>query len=354
MGTDTRLRRRVLVTLSLLLLVDAAVVATVAYLLTPWLAPLRSAVAAAVPFGGWSVTAAWWTAVLAPSLALFVWAQLRYTRAKTLAAVDAAVVSPEEYPALHERLRRLSQLADMRPPALAVAASDVPNSFAVGTLGSATIVVSEGLIAALDDDELDAVLAHELAHVANRDATVMTLASFLPSLTNGEYGPLDDAIPGDRGGKAVVGAVGLAVAYVLSARFLDAPFGSLSFTVGFLFLTGLTVLLGGVLLGVFTAPVVVLGRSLSRYREFAADRSAARLTGDPGAVVAALETLDDAAPRAPATDKRRADGGVRGLCFLPHGFETDTDAGEFHVETRSHPPTTQRIDRLGTVASEMT
>ncbi|MBV0923303.1 M48 family metalloprotease [Halomicroarcula limicola] len=347
MGT---LNRRILTTLLLLLAIDVAVVATVASLLTPWLTPLRDAVDAVLPGGPGP---AWWLAVVAPALAAFVWAQLRYTRAQTLAAADAREVNRAEYPDLFERVQRLCQQADMSMPTVAVADSDVPNSFAVGTVGSATVVVSEGLLAALSGDELDAVLAHELMHVKNRDAAVMTLASFLPALTNGEYGPIDDALPGSRGSRLVFGALAFVGAYLLSARFVEAPFGSLAFTLSVAFLFGLTVVLGGVLLGVFTAPVVVLGRSLSREREFAADRSAAKLTGNPSALVAALETLDGDATPTPETDKRRAYDGVRGLCFLPYGFEDDPATDEFRVETRSHPPTEARIERLGDVLREL-
>jgi heat shock protein HtpX len=150
MGRDTHLNRRILLTLALLL-----VVATAAYLLTPWLAPLRDAVAAALPFGGLSAQVAWWLAVLLPALSLFVWGQLRYTRARTLNKVDAREVSQREYPDLSERVHRLAQLADMKPPTIAVADSAVPNSFAVGTIGSATLVVSDGLLETLSGDELD-------------------------------------------------------------------------------------------------------------------------------------------------------------------------------------------------------
>ncbi|MBV0900967.1 M48 family metalloprotease [Haloarcula salina] len=346
------LTRRILRTLVLLLAVDLAVVATAAFLLTPWLVPVRDAVAAQLPFGDASTRIAWWLAVLLPALVAFVWAQLRYTRAQTMAEVDAREVGPEAYPDLHERVRRLAQLADVEPPRLAVADSAVPNSFALGTLGGATVVVSEGLLSALDGDELDAVLAHELAHVANRDATVMTLASFLPSLTDGGYDPLADHLPG--GGRYAVGAVALVAAYAGSARLLDAPLGSLSFTLGFLFLFACTALVGGVALGALTAPVVVLGRSLSRAREFAADRSAARLTGDPAALVRALEALDGSGDDRPTADKRRAYASVQGLCFLPHGFGAASDGTSSVVtETRSHPPTDERIERLRAVAREI-
>jgi len=343
------LTRRMLWTLLLLLAVDIAVVATAAVLLTPWLAPVRDAVATALPFGGASARIAWWVAILVPALVAFVWAQLRYTSAQTMAEVDARLVGPEEYPDLHERVQRLAQLADLTPPRIAVTDAEVPNSFAIGTLGGATVVVSEGLLSALDGDELDAVLAHELMHVANRDATVMTLASFLPSLTNGEYDPIADLFPG--GSRYALGLLALGLAYVFSARVLEAPFGSLSFTLGFLFLFAVTVLFGGVALGVFTAPVVVLGRSLSRAREFAADRSAAQVTGDPAALVGALETLDGG--DRPGTDKRSAYAGVRGLCFLPYGFDTEASSDSLAIETRSHPPTAERIERLQAVARSL-
>ncbi len=94
----------------------------------------------------------------------------------------------------------------------------------------------------------------------------------------------------------------------------------------------MTVLLGSVALGVFTAPVVVLGRSLSRAREFAADRSAAQLTGDPAALVGALETLDSGVDDRPGTDKRSAYAGVRGLCFLPYGFDTAASSDSLATE----------------------
>ena len=341
------LTRRMLWTLLLLLAVDVAVVATAAALLTPWLAPVRDAVAARLPLGGASARVAWWVAILVPALVAFVWAQLRYTSAQTMAEVDAHVVGPEEYPDLHERVQRLSQLADLTPPRIAVADATAPNSFATGTLSGATVVVSEGLLSALDGDALDAVLAHELMHVANRDATVMTLASFLPSLTSGQYDPLEDLLPG--GSRYALGLFALGLAYVFSARVVEAPFGSLPFTLGFLFLFAVTVLFGGVALGVFTAPVVVLGRSLSRAREFAADRSAAQLTGDPAALVEALETLDGGGGDRPETDKRSAYAGLRGLCFLPYGFDTDAATDSLSIETRSHPPTAERIERLQSV-----
>lgn len=355
MGADADLTRRMALTLALLLLLDLAFVVGVAAILAPWLSPFREAMAGALQFGETGTALVWWILVLAPALALFVWAQLRYTRRQTLAEVDARRVTREEYPELVDAVHRLAQLADVRPPTVAVSPSTVPNSFAIGTLGNATVVVSEGLLDALDGDALDAVLAHEVAHVANRDATVMTLASFLPALTNGDYGLLDDVTPGNRGGAGVL-LVAVAVgAALLASAVVPAPVWSPSFLGSFVAIAVVTVVLGGVLLGALTAPVVYLGRSLSRYREFAADRAAASMTGDPATLVDALRELDADAERAPVADKRRAYDGVRGLCFLPYGFETgapteSAEGSRFRVETRSHPPTAERIERLKAIA----
>ncbi|WP_276271483.1 M48 family metalloprotease [Haloarcula litorea] len=343
MGTFTR---RIALTLALLLALDLLVVAAAASLLTPWLGPVRDAVAAVLPVGP---TAAWWLAVVAPATLAFAWAQARFTRANTLARVDAAPVSPATYPDLHARVERRCQQADLAVPTVAVTDSDVPNSFTVGTPGSATLVVSEGLLDELSGAELDAVLAHELMHVKNRDAAVMTLAGFLPALANGEYDPL----PASPRRRLLAGAVAVGVGYLLAASVIDAPLGSPAFTVAFLALVALTVLLGGVVLGVLTAPVVALARSLSRSREFVADRSAARLTGDPAALVGALETLDGDATPTPETDAREAAAGVRGLCFLPHGFDRGEDRDPYRLDPRSHPPTEERVERLAALAGDL-
>jgi heat shock protein HtpX len=191
------------------------------------------------------------------------------------------------------------------------------------------------------------VLAHELAHVRNRDAAVMTLASFLPALTNGEYRPLEARF--GPWGRRVLLAIGAAVAGALLAPFVAETTGTI--TLGAVaVLAGATYLLAAVALGVLTTPVVYLGRSLSRYREFAADEAATQFTGEPAALASALRQLDDGTTASPAADKRTAYAGVRGLCFLPHGFRNDADRSKFYVEIRSHPPTGERVERLKAVA----
>jgi len=290
------------------------------------------------------------------ALGVLVWAQFRYARYTLLASVDAEPVSRESHPDLLARVGRLAKQTDVEPPAVAVVESDVANCFTVGGVGfgvgpragadtaTGTLVVSEALLDALDDEELDAVLSHELAHLVNRDAAVLTLSSFLPMLVDDRSSGVLDGVPWWMPWLVV-----LVVCYPLAAASVEAPMFSLAYAGGFLALALVTLLLGGVVLGILAVPVAALSRRLARAREFAADRAAALLTGNPAAVASALETLsDDEGPR-PDADARVA--GVATLCLLPGGFEREADAeGEsddgFHVPTTAHPPTDERVARL--------
>lgn len=334
------LTRPILLTLVAVLAINAGFVALLAALVRPWL--VAPAAAVGVP-----VTALV-AAFAVGALVALVWLQFRYTRREALAETDAAVVSETDRPALHDRLDRLARQADVERPELAVADTAVPNSFTVGGPDTA-VVVSEGLVETLPDDELDAVLAHELAHVKNRDAAVMTLASFLPALTSDRSVLADVVGDGARVGVWVVVAVAL---YPLGAAAIPAPLGSVAYTLVFLALLAATAVLGSVMLGLLSAPVVVLSRRLSRYREFTADRAGAVTVGDPTAMAGALRRLDDTAdvPRRDHRSVASADG-VRGLCFMPYGFGATPD--EFRVEWRSHPDVERRIDRLGEVVAEL-
>jgi heat shock protein HtpX len=333
------LARPILATLALVVVVDLAFVTALAFLLRPWLSPVRAAVGVPV-----------WPAVVVLALGACLWAQFRYTRKETLAEADARVVSESESPDLHARVRRLSRQADVRTPEVAVTSSDVPNSFTVGSPRDAVVVVSEGLLERLPEEELDAVLAHELAHVKNRDAAVMTLASFLPALVSDDYSLFDSVF----GSVSVLAwLVVSAVLYVLAAPAIDAEPFSVGYTAAFVGLLVFTPLFGSVLLGLLSAPVLVLARRLSRYREYAADRAGAVICGDPTALASALQRLDDEFEDSPDRDHRLVDGGgVRGLCLLPYGFDDD-DGDGFSIEWRSHPSTADRIDRLGDLLAQM-
>jgi heat shock protein HtpX len=357
-GETPALTYRIALTLALVLVADAAFVAVLAYLFRPWLVALVGGVGAA---DGVESGVSWLALGVLGALATLAlaWAQLTYTRREALAAADARRVSESERPDLHARVRRLAQTAGVTLPRVAVAETDVANSFTVGDLRGGTVVVSTGLLDALSDAELDAVLAHELAHLRNRDAAVMTLATFLPALANDEYSLFSDASgPLRTFGLGVAAVIG----YAASTGLIGAPPFSLESLLAFAGFAAFTVLFGGVALGLLALPVAVLSGHLSRYREFAADRAGALTAGDPAAMASALETLDADAPQRPTEDVRAH--GVRELCFLPHGIVAGAESaggGEdaaddplagLPVEVPTHPAIPERVARLRALASE--
>ena len=216
-----------------------------------------------------------------------------------LSAVDGVRATDDTHPELLERVRRLAALADVPEPDVIVAGGDARNSFTVGYGESATVVVTEGLLAELDGEELDAVLAHELAHVANRDAAVLTALS--------------------------VPRVGARRAF---ERYGFNP---------------VVALLAGVasLVGRFCTAVV------ARAREYAADDGAVAITGDPAALASALATLDETVARRPPADLRAA----AAFSIVPppweeHRFFDRTRRLIYRGALGTHPETTDRIARL--------
>ena len=202
------------------------------------------------------------------------------------------------------------------------------------------MVVTTGLLDLLDAEERDAVLAHELAHVRNRDVSVMTMAYFLPSLAYlvaiGAYLVLVGvfkALSGfrhvdDDGAKGLVVVVVVLVVSAVSTMLVSAAFWVGSF---------------------------LLFRLLSQYREFAADRGAAAITGSPAALASALRELDDGMGELPDSDLRDADGGVEALYVAPiddYQFGEDRELISSDLFPATHPPVEERIDRLRELAGE--
>jgi heat shock protein HtpX len=186
-----------------------------------------------------------------------------------LAAMGARQVSPAEAPQLHAMIERLCVQADLPKPRVAVVNTRMPNAFALGrSPKSATVCTTTGIMDMLSAAELEGVLAHELTHVANRDVLVMTLASFFATIA----------------------------AYIVQFGFFfggssdddDNP----SFMVLFL-----------VSLAVYVVSFFLM-QALSRYREFAADRGAAVLTGRPSALASALVKISSGMQRIPTRDLR--------------------------------------------------
>ncbi|KDE59375.1 heat shock protein HtpX [Halostagnicola sp. A56] len=238
--------------------------------------------------------------------------QFFYSDKLALWSMGATEVEYEEYPQLHAAVDRLSQQADLPKPTVAVVDSKVPNAFATGRSPSnAVVAVTTGLMNTLDQEELDGVLAHELAHVKNRDVAVMTIASFLSTIaflivrfggqmmlfTGGGRGHGDDAR----------GAAGLLVAILISL---------LVWIVSYLLI-----------------------RALSRYREFAADRGAAAITGNPGALASALMKISGEVDKVPDEDLRE-EAEMNAFFIIP------LKSGIVGRLFSTHPSTERRIEQL--------
>jgi heat shock protein HtpX len=229
-------------------------------------------------------------------------------------AMRAREVSPEEAPELHGMIDRLCAMADMPKPRVGIADLDMPNAFATGRSPDRSVVcVTTGILQRLSAEELEAVLAHELSHVAHRDVLVMTLASsagiVAGMLTRGaRWGGL--GLFGRRsGGMTFVG--GLVVSLVVYA-------------ISFLLL-----------------------RLLSRYRELSADRAGAYLTMKPQALATALTKLTGEMNRIPQRDLR-ALSAVSALC-ITHAVR----GVSLQTLTATHPSLEQRLEQLARIQAEL-
>jgi heat shock protein HtpX len=241
----------------------------------------------------------------------------------TLTAADARLVREGEEPQLQGTVARLCGLADLPVPRVGIAEAAMPNAFSAGrSPRDAIVVVTRGLLDRLDPRELEAVLAHELAHVANRDAFVMTLAGAPAALLR----------------RLVWGLARLP----FSARGL----AKIPAAFAVLYLT--PVLFAGWIAYALMALVLM---SLSRYREYAADRGGALITGAPEQLMSGLQRIADTFPLIPPEDLR-ATAGLNAFCILPARAECGFEVDPLHLFP-THPPLGQRLDRLGALASRM-
>ncbi|MEY7852244.1 zinc metalloprotease HtpX [Natrarchaeobius sp. A-rgal3] len=239
--------------------------------------------------------------------------QYYFSDTLTLRSMGAKEVSAEEYPQLHASIERLSQQADLPKPKVAVIDSNVPNAFATGrNQKNAAVAVTTGLMRTLDQDELDGVIAHELAHVKNRDMMVMTIASFLSTIAFMivRWGAL---FGGGRGGNR--GGGGIFVAIIVSL---------LVWIISYLLI-----------------------RALSRYREYSADRGAAAITGNPSALASALLKISGEMDRVPKDDMRE-EAEMNAFFIIP------IKSGVVGQLFSTHPPTEKRVEQLRDLEREMT
>ena len=239
-----------------------------------------------------------------------------------LQAVGARVLEVDEHGPLRVRVERVCALADLQVPRIAVVEADAPNAFSAGRAPrNAVLVVTRGLLDRLEDRELDGVLAHELAHIANRDAFVMTFVSAPALLAR----------------RAVWGIARLPFR-------IANPLGKLA--VGLFTLYLIPVLLTGWLV---CALATLLVMTISRYREYAADRGAALITGEPESVMSALQAVSGSRGLIPPDDLRT----VSAFLFVPAGRR----GGSFEVDPQrmfpTHPPVEKRLIRLSALARKM-
>jgi heat shock protein HtpX len=234
-----------------------------------------------------------------------------------LAASGAKVVTPEQAPELHAMVERLCAMADLPKPRVAVIPTDVPNAFATGRSPKhAAVAVTEGLWRRLEPQEIEGVLAHELSHVANRDVLVMTLASFFAMLAAlltrvGLYGGMFSGSGRNRDG----GAPAWLIIFLVSIA---------TYIISF-----------------------VLIRTISRYREYAADRGSALITGAPEQLMSALQKIASDIVRIPQRDLREVEG-MNAFFIIPTNVKSSV--GELFA---THPPLEKRLARLAEIAQEM-
>ena len=253
----------------------------------------------------------------------FLFFQYFFSDRIALYSMRAHEVSPEQAPELHQMVDRLCALADMPKPRVAIADSDLPNAFATGrNQRHAVVCVTSGVLRRLSAPELEAVLSHELSHVAHRDVAVMTIASFLGILAGfvvrstiyaGAYGGGGWGRSNDRDNNAgaVILLVVLASAVVYALSFL-------------------------------------LTRLLSRYRELSADRAGAILIGRPSLLAAALVKITGDMGRIPTRDLRAAEP-LNAFFFAPAvapGFS-------FSSLFATHPPLERRLDQLARLEAQL-
>jgi len=244
-------------------------------------------------------------------LALFQY----YTSDKlALLASGAKVVERDQAPELHDMVERLCAMADLPKPKIAVIDTDVPNAFATGrNPKNSAVAVTTGLWNRLDKREIEGVLAHELSHIANRDVLIMTLASFFAMLAGmlTRWGMFLGGGDRDRSG-------------------------------------GLPIWLVVVLVSIVTYVLsFILIRTISRYREYAADRGAALMTGAPEYLMSALQRISSDMLRIPQRDLREVEA-MNAFFIIPTNVKSA--AAQLFA---THPPLEKRLANLARIAQEM-
>jgi heat shock protein HtpX len=236
-----------------------------------------------------------------------------------LKAAGAKVVERDQAPELHDMIERLCAIADLRKPRVAVIESDVPNAFATGrNQKHAAVAVTTGLWSRLEPKEVEGVLAHELSHIANRDVLVMTVASFFAMIAAvltrvGLYSGMFGGMGGNRDNNNQI-PVWLVVLVVSVVTY-------------------------------FLSQILIL--AISRYREFAADRGSALITGAPENLMSALQKIASGITQIPQQDLRQVEG-MNAFFIIPTNWRKR--GGELFM---THPPLEKRLAALAEISREM-
>jgi heat shock protein HtpX len=233
-----------------------------------------------------------------------------------LLSMGAREVSPQDAPELHAIVERLCVQANLPKPKVAIADTPMPNAFAVGrSPKNSTVCVTTGLLRLLSASELEAVLGHELTHIQNRDVLVMTLASFFASIAafitqiGFFFGGAFDERDNNSGPAFIVVILVSAAVYVISWLLLQA---------------------------------------LSRYREFAADRGSAIITGRPSALISALYHISGQMQSIPQQDLRAASGELAAFYIVPPRAKQTLAS-----LLSTHPPLEARVAALQRLEAQL-
>jgi heat shock protein HtpX len=255
---------------------------------------------------------------------------LFYSDKIALRAAGARVVTPQQAPELHGIIDRLCALADMPKPVVAIAPTSMPNAFATGRNSKhAVVCVTSGLLnGQLDREELEGVIAHEMSHVAHKDVVVMTIASFLAIIAGlmirfAFYGEIFGG--GGRGrNNNSGGQVALLMLAVMAVSVII-------YTISFLLI-----------------------RLLSRYRELAADRSGALLTGRPSKLASALQKVSGQIAAIPTKDLRThgAAEALNAFYFAP-ALTRGRGGGGLAQAFSTHPSLERRLEELAKLSDQL-
>jgi heat shock protein HtpX len=250
---------------------------------------------------------------------IMILAQWYFSDKIVLWSSGAKKVTREQFPELHDIIERVIARNSLPKPKIAVINTNMPNAFATGKgPRSSVVVVTTGLMDLLDTEELEGVLAHELTHIRNRDVLVLTLVSLFSTVAwylmqFGFYGGMGYGYGGGRDRNNNGGALIIVIVVAM-----------LTWVISFLII-----------------------RAISRYREFAADRGSAQMTGKPVKLANALMKISGGMRQVPTKDLRQVEG--LNAFFIVPALSGSTIGNLFST----HPPVEKRIQKLMEMEASM-